>query len=203
MQQIHVCKDPLIFCCNPEVSFKQCMESIKKRVQAVRERQQSFPEVIPISPSQICQSPASCWPVQWPGTLWPRASACGGCKAGSHHVSLKKKTPIPWERQFSFFVLCKWLGMRWMGHWEWRMSSGWVTESEVPQGTVSLQLSQRDQVRGSAALEAQPTEAASLFESLLISPVSTSPCKWKIIIEKNTFRKSKTFLATFKPKCEH
>lgn len=119
MQQIHVCKDPLIFCCYPEVSFKQCMESIKKRVQAVRERQQSFPEVIPISPSQICQSPASCWPVQWPGTLWPRASACGGCKAGSHHVSLKKKKPF--LGRGSFPSLCS------VNDWAW---DEWGTGNE-------------------------------------------------------------------------
>lgn len=202
MQQIHVCKDPLIFCCYPEVSFKQCMEPIKKRVQAVRERQQSLPEVIPVSPIQICQSPASCWPVQWPGTLCPRASACSGCKAWSRHVSLTKK---PFLRRGSFPSACS------ANDWPWDERS---TRNEgcpqdgrlshkVPQGAASLQLCQGDQVRGPAALPTQPAEAAFLFESLLISPVSTSPCKWKIIIEKNTFRKSKTFLRTFKPKCEH
>lgn len=151
MQQIHVCKHPLIFCCYPKVSFKKCMEPIKKRVQAVRERQQSLPEVIPVSPSQICQPPTSCWPVQWLGTLWPRAKcACSGCKAGSHHVSLTKKKKS--LGRGSFPSACS------VNDWPW---DEWGTQNE------------------------------------------RCPCKWKIIIEKNTFRKSRAFLMTFKPKCEH
>lgn len=182
MQQIHVCKDPLIFCCYPEVAFKQCVEPIKKRVQAVRERQQSLPQVSPISPSQICQSPASCWPVQWPVTLWPRGSACSGRKAEVTSLFSNKKKFLGRD-SFPSCSVNDWPWDEWGTQNEWCPQDRWLSH-RVPQGAASLQLCQRDQVWVAAALLMQPPEAASLFASLLTSLVSTSPCKCKIIIEK-------------------
>lgn len=134
--------------------------------------------------------------------LWCRASACGGYKAG---VTSRFSNKKPFLGVGGFPSACS------VNDWPWNECGtrnegcprdGWLS-SRVPQGAAPLQLCQRDQVRVPPALPLQAAEAASLFERLLISPVSTSPCKWKIIIEKSTFRKSKTFLTTVKPKCEH